>query len=147
MIKYVLLDARCEPFVGSANAAGADLRTYLYSKDGSKMLPLEPGQTLMVGTGVRAQIPDGWVGIIAPRSSTGQLRIALENTLGVIDSDYTGEIKLRVYNFGNEVQMLNNFERIVQLIVVPHMSANHYEIVKELDVTDRGANGFGSTGK
>lgn len=147
MIKYVLLDPRCEPFVGSANAAGADLRTYLYSKDGSKMLPLEPGQTLMVGTGVRAQIPDGWVGIIAPRSSTGQLRIALENTLGVIDSDYTGEIKLRVYNFGNEVQMLNNFERIVQLIVVPHMSANHYEIVKELDTTDRGANGFGSTGK
>lgn len=147
MIKYKLLDERCEPFVGSAQAAGADLKTYLYSRDGSKMQPIEPGQTLMIGTGVHAQIPEGWVAIVAPRSSTGKLRIMLENTLGVIDSDYRGEIKLRVYNFGNEVQMLNNFERIVQLIVVPHMSANHYEIVKELDSTDRGENGFGSTGK
>lgn len=146
MIKYKLLDKRSEPFVGSKGAAGADLRIFLYSKDESKMQPIAAGETLVIGTGVCAQIPSGWVGLVAPRSSTGKLQIMLENTLGVIDSDYRGEIKLRLHNFGTEEQILNNFERIVQLIIVPHLSAEGYEVVDKLDDTERGDKGFGSTG-
>lgn len=95
-LEYVLSDDRCEPFVGSEDAAGLDLRIFIGSKPRVEAIELHPGDTIVIGTGVKFKIPKLWVGLVTPRSSTGKLRIMLENTIGVIDSDYTGEVKLRV---------------------------------------------------
>ena len=146
MIKFKLLDERCKPHVGSEGAAASDLKVYLYSRDESKMVSIKAGETMVLGTGVHASIPEGWVGLVVPRSSTGKLQVKLENTLGVIDSDYRGEIKLRIFNFGTEEQALSNFDRIVQFMVVPHYNPNCFEIVDSLDDTIRGEQGFGHSG-
>lgn len=144
-LQYTLDHEDCEPFVGSEYAAGLDLRIYLGKyKSGIELLP---GETKMVGTGVKVAIPEGWVGFVVPRSSTGKLRVQLENTIGVIDSDYRGEIKLRLYNFGDEPQAFHNFDRICQLVILPHFPTGLREKVDSLDETVRGGQGFGHSGR
>lgn len=145
-IKMKLADPRCAPLVGSRDAAGMDLRVFLSGRDDAAVV-INPGETVMLETGCAVAIPAGWVGLIAPRSSTGKLRITLENTLGVIDSDYRGYIKARLYNFGKEPQILYNFDRIMQMVVVPHFNPNAVEIVDSLDETVRGDQGFGHSGQ
>lgn len=145
-LKYVLLDDRCEPKVGTEFSAGLDLRVFLGSNPRDDMTLIRPKETKVISTGVKVQIPEMWCGIVVPRSSTGKLRIALENTMGIIDSDYRGEILLRLYNFGTEDQVIYNFDRITQLIIVPHYPLSLRERVESLDETVRGEGGFGHTG-
>ena len=100
----------------------------------------------MIDTGVAVEIPEGWVGIVVPRSSLGKRRLMIANTVGVIDSDYRGTIKMNLLNMSNETQPIDNFERLCQLVVVPHYNPNDIEIVDSLTDTDRGEGGFGSSG-
>ena len=92
MIKYTSIKPECDPFVGSASAAGLDLKIYLGENARDDMIAIRPGETKVLRTGVAFEIPELWCGLVAPRSSTGKLRIQLENTIGVIDADYQGDI-------------------------------------------------------
>nr|DAT28480.1 MAG TPA: dCTP deaminase dUTPase [Caudoviricetes sp.] len=99
-------------------------------------------------TGIAVKIPDGYVGLIMPRSSTGRKDISLKNTVGVIDSDYTGEITYELFNrnghMDEKVKIING-QRCFQLLIMPVEHCN-IEFVDELPVTARGSNGWGSTG-
>lgn len=136
----------CKPAIGSELAAGMDLRIFLGPR-ADAAVEIHPGATVMLDTGVSIELPPGWVGLIAPRSSTGKLQIQLENTLGVIDADYRGVIRARLYNFGTETQILYNFDRVMQMVVVPHANPAMFELVDELSETVRGNGGFGSSGR
>ena len=115
---------------GSANAAGLDLQAYSIDDQ-------------FIGTGIYAAIPTGWVGLVVPRSSLGLKGFRLKNTLGVIDSDYRGEIKLAYEGYTPDVG-----ERVAQLVLVPHYvgAVERMASIDDLDTTDRGEGGFGSTG-
>lgn len=147
MIYFTSATPNCDPHVGSAQAAGFDLRVFLGENPRDDMTSINPGETKVIRTGLKFEIPKDWVGLIMPRSSTGKLQVKLENTVGVIDSDYRGEVLLRLYNFGNETQIIYNYDRIVQMVVVPHYPTTMLEKVDELSNTERGEGGFGSTGK
>lgn len=146
-LNYTLKDPRCAPHVGSAHSAGLDLRVFLGANPRVDGIEIQPGEVAEFGTGVAVAIPEGWVGLIAPRSSTGKLGLMLTNTTGVIDSDYRGEIGIKVRNLGTEPQILYNFDRIVQLVVVPHLPTQLCEQVDSLDKTERGESGWGSSGQ
>lgn len=105
----------------------------------------EPKEVTTIHTGLSVEIPDGYFGAVYPRSSVGtKYNLMLANTVGIIDSDYRGEIILKIYNYGNERVELKKDERIVQMIIQPY---NRVEIekVESLSETERGAGGFGST--
>ena len=105
----------------------------------------EPKKVTTVHTGLSVEIPDGYFGAIYPRSSVGtKYNLMLANTVGIIDSDYRGEIILKIYNYGNKRVELKKDERIVQMIIQPY---NRVEIekVESLSETERGTGGFGST--
>ncbi|AFQ22284.1 dUTPase [Pectobacterium phage My1] len=144
-IKLAYLE--CMPHVGSEEAAGMDLRLYLGNKSTDIMTVIPPGETKRYRTGVSVAIPKGWVGLIAPRSSTGRLKCRLANTLGVIDSDYRGELAMEITNDGTEDVILENFQRIVQMVIVPHYNPHSFTVVDELSETNRGEKGWGSSGK
>lgn len=146
-INIVLLNENAKPYVGSEHAAGMDLRMNIQTAQG--YTPLMRGESLAFGTGVKVQIPRGWVGLITPRSGLGfKYEIRLANTLGVIDSDYTGEIMVKMRNCGEEDVMLEDFERVCQMVLVPHYRVyDNFNYVDELTETARGGKGFGSSGK
>ena len=99
-----------------------------------------------INTDLRVQIPQGFFGAVYPRSSTGVKRqLMLANTVGVIDSDYRGEIMIFMYNYGNDPQVIKNGDRIAQLVIQPYEKCELVQ-VESLDETDRGESGFGSTG-
>jgi dUTP diphosphatase len=130
------------PAYQTKGAAGLDL----YCKTDNHIV-IEPKKTVKVDTGVKVQIPEGYFGAIYPRSSTGvKKKIMLSNTIGVIDSDYRGEIMIYLYNYGEESQTIENGDRIAQLVIQPYEQFE-IEAVDSLDNTDRGEGGFGSTGK
>lgn len=105
-----------------------------------------PFDTAMVGTGVAVEIPEGYVGLVFPRSGLASKRgITLANCVGVIDSGYRGEIMVPLHNMKNYVQMVMEGERVCQLIVMPFETCI-CKSVKELNESDRGSGGFGSTG-
>lgn len=129
------------PVYSSECAAGADL--YAATADG---VTIAPGDTVMIGTGIAAQIPDGLVGLVYARSGLATKRgIAPANKVGVIDSDYRGEIKVSLHNHSSEPQTIAAGERIAQLVIAPYIRAD-FEECDNLDETGRGAGGFGSTG-
>lgn len=129
------------PKYGTPYAAGADL----YACDGKDVL-VEPHQTVFIHTGIAVAIPDGMVGLIYARSGLASKRsLAPANKVGVIDSDYRGEIIVSLHNHGDVAQIVADKERIAQLVIAPYYTADFVE--DELDDTARGANGFGSTGK
>ena len=108
---------------------------------------LRPGETQTVGTGVSVEIPDGYVGLCFPRSglaSKGHVNLA--NCVGVIDSGYRGEVMAPLHNFGDEGRFIERGERVFQLVVVPFATCECVE-VDELEETERGASGFGSSGR
>lgn len=117
-------------------SAGIDL----FLRDNTTILPK---QTVTVGTGVAIEIPEGYVGVVVPRSSTGELGITLANTVGIIDCDYRGEVKLKIHSASKLVE-LKKFQRVVQLVIVPYLSVELVE-VDDLTTTERGSGGFGST--
>ena len=129
------------PTYGTEFSAGADLYALI---DGS--VTIEPGETKMIGTGLALAIPEGLVGLIFARSGLASKKgLAPANKVGVIDSDYRGEVRVVLHNHGNVAQTIENGERIAQIAFVPYYAAE-FSVVDELDVTVRGEGGFGSTG-
>ena len=130
------------PTYGSAGAAAADLYACL-----EEPVTIAPGETVFIPTGLSVEIPAGCAGLIYARSSMGAKRgLAPANKVGVIDSDYRGEIKVVLLNHSGAEQTVAPGERIAQMIITPVLTPA-YEEVDELTDTDRGTGGFGSTGK
>ena len=129
------------PTYGSASAAGADL----YACEETDVT-VAPGETKLIHTGVALEIPEGLVGLIYARSGLASKRgLAPANKVGVIDSDYRGEIMVALHNHGTAAQTVASGERIAQIVFAPYMAAE-FTVVDELNDTVRGAGGFGSTG-
>lgn len=129
------------PTYGSANAAGADLYACL---DAS--ITIEAGETVLVPTGLAMALPEGYAGLIYARSGLASKRgLAPANKVGVIDSDYRGEVMVALHNHSKIAATIEPKERIAQLVITPYIAAN-FDVVDELDDTARGAGGFGSTG-
>ena len=127
------------PTYGTQYSAGADL----YALKG-EIIP--PGQTKLIHTGISVEIPKGLVGLIFARSGLATKRgLAPANKVGVIDSDYRGEIMVSVYNQSPVEQKIEDGERIAQISFMPYYSAD-FELCDELENTARGEGGFGSTG-
>ena len=102
---------------------------------------------MLCRTGLSFEIPKGYVGLIYIRSSVGtKLDLVLSNQVGVIDSDYRGEVMLPLRNLGRSARVINSGTRIAQMIITP-INQVDIEVVKELSETKRGDGGFGSTGK
>ena len=130
------------PTYGSAEAAGADLYACLDAP-----VTIEPGRTAWIPTGIALEVPKGCAGLIYARSSMGVKRgLAPANKVGVVDSDYRGEIRVVLLNHSTEPQTVEPGERIAQFIITPVLTPAYKE-VETLTDTDRGTGGFGSTGK
>lgn len=130
------------PTYGSKEAAGADLYACL-----DRDVTIEPGRTVMIPTGLSMELPLGYAGFIYARSSMGSKRgLAPANKVGVIDSDYRGEFMVALHNHGQEPQNVCHGERIAQLVIAPVVTPGFSEVT-ELSDTERGAGGFGSTGR
>jgi dUTP pyrophosphatase len=141
-----ILDARLRdqlPHYATAGAAGLDLRACLESP-----LQLEPGTTHLVKTGIAIHIADpGYAALILPRSGLGHKHgIVLGNLVGLIDSDYQGELMVSTWNRSSTAFTLSPLERLAQLVIVPVVQA-HFNVVEDFSASERGAGGFGSTGK
>ncbi len=130
------------PTYGSAEAAGADLYACL-----EESVTIQPGETAWIPTGLALEVPKGCAGLIYARSSMGVKRgLAPANKVGVIDSDYRGEIRVVLLNHGKESQTVAHGERVAQMLITPVLTPVYTE-VEALDDTQRGQGGFGSTGK
>lgn len=131
-----------EPKYATPGSAGSDLVACI-----DEAITLEPGQIKLIPTGIAIQIPSaGYGGFIFPRSGLASRNgINMANCVGVIDSDYTGEIKCPIQNNGQEEYTIQPGERIAQLVIMPVVQAE-FEYVDNLEKTERGAGGFGSTG-
>lgn len=130
------------PHYGTEGSAGLDLRACL-----EDTLVLEPGETKLIPTGMSIYIEDnGLAAMILPRSGLGHKHgIVLGNLVGLIDSDYQGELMVSCWNRGNTPFTMEVGERIAQLVIVPVVQAE-FNLVSEFEATDRGEGGFGSTG-
>ena len=119
--------------------AGLDLRI-------TESVTIEPMQRQFVGTGVAVEIPSGCVGLVFPRSGLASgVGITMPNAVGVIDSGYRGEIRATLLNISNETVTLDAGTRVCQLVIMPYVPCELVP-VDELSETERGADGFGSTG-
>lgn len=136
-----LNDKAVTPSYGSACAAGADL----YSCE--DVISFAPGETKLVHTGLAMEIPQGYVGLIYARSGIATKRgLAPANKVGVIDSDYRGEIMVALHNHSDKEACIEAGERVAQIVITPYLTVNFTE-ADALDDTARGEGGFGSTGK
>ena len=147
-VQVKLLDPRLGkewplPSYATAGSAGLDLRACL-----DEAIEIEPGQTVLVKTGMAIYIHDvNFAGLILPRSGLGHKHgIVLSNLVGLIDSDYQGELMVSVWNRGQTTFRLEPGERLAQYVLVPVVQAE-FEQVEEFEETLRGAGGFGHTGK
>lgn len=147
-VQVKLLDPRLGkewplPSYATAGSAGLDLRACL-----DEVIDIEPGQTVLVKTGMAIYIHDvNFAGLILPRSGLGHKHgIVLGNLVGLIDSDYQGELMVSVWNRGQTTFRLEPGERLAQYVLVPVVQAE-FEQVEEFEETLRGAGGFGHTGK
>ena len=129
------------PAYGSAEAAGADLYACL-----DTAITIMPGETAWIPTGIALEVPKGCAGLVYARSGMAAKRgLAPANKVGVIDSDYRGEIKVVLLNHGMEPQTVEPGERIAQFVITPVITPQ-YRFVDEISDTERGSGGFGSTG-
>lgn len=139
-IKKLCADA-IAPAYGSEYAAGADLYACMEGE-----VTLEPGETKLIHTGIAMEIPVGYAGLIYARSGLATKRgLAPANKVGVVDSDYRGEIMVALHNHGTSAQTVAPGERIAQMVITPYLTAEFVE-KEELTDTVRGEGGFGSTG-
>jgi dUTP pyrophosphatase len=141
-----ILDARMReqlPAYATTGSAGLDLRACL-----DEPLTLKPGETALVPTGLAIHVADpGYAALILPRSGLGHKHgIVLGNLVGLIDSDYQGQLMISTWNRGETTFVLNPMERLAQLVIVPVVQAE-FNIVDDFEQSERGAGGFGSTGK
>ena len=129
------------PTYGSLEAAGADLYACL-----PQPVTVAPGESAWIPTGIALEVPKGCAGLIYARSGLACKKgLAPANKVGVIDSDYRGQVVVVLHNHGTEAQTVEHGERIAQLVITPVLTPI-YEEVKELSSSERGAGGFGSTG-
>ena len=137
-----LKDERYAPAYATPGAAGIDLRACI-----DAAITIHPGQTTLVPTGIAVHLADpGLAAMILPRSGLGHKHgIVLGNLVGLIDSDYQGEIFVSTWNRGHDSFTLNPLDRLAQLVVVPVVQVA-FNVVDEFPVSERGAGGFGSTG-
>ncbi|MGH1367811.1 MAG: dUTP diphosphatase [Maritimibacter sp.] len=135
------------PTYETDGAAGADLRANLPQEGRTHGWMLAPMERRLVPTGLRVQIPRGFEMQIRPRSGLAlKYGISLPNTPGTIDSDYRGPLGVLLINFGAEPYIIHHGDRIAQAVVAPVVQAR-FEMKTALDDTERGAGGFGSTGR
>ena len=144
-INVKILDSRLkdnQPHYATPGAAGLDLRACI-----DQPVKVHTGETHLVPTGIAIHLADpGLAAMILPRSGLGHKHgIVLGNLVGLIDSDYQGEIFISVWNRGKDNFTLNPMDRIAQLVVVPVIQVA-FDVVDEFPTSDRGAGGFGSTG-
>ena len=141
-IKCVASKGALIPEYKTSGAAGADLCALLDAP-----LTIPAGRSAMVPTGLFFEIPEGYEVQVRPRSGLAAKNgITVLNTPGTIDSDYRGEIKVILINLGGEDFIVNNGDRIAQIVAAP-VTTGIFELVDSLDETERGSGGFGSTGK
>ncbi len=147
-VQVKVLDARLGaewpmPSYATAGSAGLDLRACV-----EQTTVIEPGQTILVKTGLAIYIEDvNFAGLILPRSGLGHKHgIVLGNLVGLIDSDYQGELMVSVWNRSQTAFSLEPGERLAQYVLVPVVQAE-FDVVNEFEATERGAGGFGHTGK
>ena len=146
VIDLKLLDPRLAeqlPAYATPGSAGLDLRACL-----DVSLVIEPGQTVLIPTGLAIHIGDpGLAAMILPRSGLGHKHgIVLGNLVGLIDSDYQGPLMVSCWNRGNAAFTIQPLDRIAQLVIVPVVQAS-FRVVENFDDSARGAGGFGSTGR
>jgi dUTP pyrophosphatase len=145
-IDIKILDPRMKellPAYATPGSAGLDLRACIEAP-----LNLEPGQTVLVPTGLAIHVADpGYAAVILPRSGLGHKNgIVLGNLVGLIDSDYQGQLMVSTWNRGDKAFTLQPLERLAQLVIVPVLQVG-FNVVDEFASSERGAGGFGSTGK
>jgi dUTP pyrophosphatase len=145
-IDLKIIDARMReqlPNYATAGSAGLDLRACIEAP-----LTIEPGSTHLIPTGLAIHIADpAYAAMILPRSGLGHKHgIVLGNLVGLIDSDYQGELMVSTWNRGATAFVLNPMERLAQLVIVPVLQVG-FRVVDSFEESDRGAGGFGSTGK
>lgn len=142
-INFKKLDERAvTPTYGTEYSAGADLYALADAQ-----VTIGDGETVLIHTGIAMEIPEGYVGLIFARSGLATKKnLAPANKVGVIDSDYRGEIMVALHNHGAAEQTVESGERIAQIAIVPFLKAEFNEC-DELSDTARGVGGFGSTGK
>ena len=134
-----LMDGAVLPKHGTEFSAGADL------VNAGEDVVIESGATAIIHTGIALEIPTGLVGLIYARSGMATKRgLAPANKVGVIDSDYRGEIMVALYNHSSQAQTIEKGERVAQIVITPYVVADFVE--GDIDDTIRGAGGFGSTG-
>ncbi len=141
-----ILDERLRdalPAYATPGSAGLDLRACL-----DAALTLEPGDARLISTGMAMHLADpGYAAMILPRSGLGVKHgIVLGNLVGLIDSDYQGPLMVSCWNRGREAFTIQPMERIAQMVIVPVVQA-HFRVVSEFTASERGAGGFGSTGR
>ncbi len=145
-IDLKILDERMRsrvPAYATPGSAGLDLRALLDAP-----LTILPGETKLVRTGLAVHVADpGYAALILPRSGLGHKKgIVLGNLVGLIDSDYQGELMISTWNRGSAPFVLEPFERLAQLVVVPVMRVD-FNVVESFEASERGSGGFGSTGR
>ncbi len=145
-IDLKILDPRMKdqlPAYGTPGSAGLDLRACI-----DEAITIQPGETVLIPTGLAIHIGDpGYAAMILPRSGMGHKNgIVLGNLVGLIDSDYQGQLMVSTWNRGQYAFTLNPMERLAQLIIVPVLQVG-FNIVEEFGESERGEGGFGSTGK
>ena len=145
-VELKILDERLHnlmPAYATPGSAGLDLRACI-----DHVMTLHPGETELIPTGMAIHLADpGYAAMILPRSGLGHKHgIVLGNLVGLIDSDYQGQLLVSCWNRGREPFLLNPLERIAQLVIVPVIQAN-FTVVEEFEASERGEGGFGSTGK
>lgn len=142
-VYFKKLDPRAKiPTYGTNYSAGADLRALI-----DNPITIMPNESVLVHTGVAVSIPIGYVGLVYARSGISCKRgLAPSNKVGVIDADYRGEIMVSLHNHGTTEQTIEPYERIAQMVITPFIHCEYAE-TDNLDDTDRGSGGFGSTGR
>ena len=146
LVNLKIIDKRMQeqlPSYATEGSAGLDLRACI-----DQEITLQPGQTELIPTGLAIHLDNpGYAAMILPRSGLGHKHgIVLGNLVGLIDSDYQGELMVSVWNRGSQEFVLKPMERLAQLVIVPVQQVQ-FNVVDEFDQSDRGAGGFGSTGK
>ena len=142
-VELKILHENCYPEYATPGSAGIDLKAASIIR----AIEIYPGDQELIRTGIAIHIKDpGYAGMIIPRSGLGKRGVVLGNLVGLIDSDYQGEIKVLLWNRGNDIVEIEYMDRIAQLVIVPIVQAQ-FEIVQEFEQSQRGAGGFGSTGK
>ncbi len=137
----ILRDGAKLPTYGSEHAAGADLYACI-----EVPITIGPQDTVLVPTGLAMELPEGCAGLIYARSGLATRKgLAPANKVGVIDSDYRGEVLVALHNHTMSPRTIDPGERIAQMVITPYIIGN-FNAVEELDDTDRGEGGFGSTG-